>query len=157
MIRRPPRSTLFPYTTLFRSSFSSGPHKRTADRLVSTTDPDATPMRLGSEGQTKLGYQTHYVVDGGMARVILNVLVTPSEVSENRPMLDLLWRTAFRWHIRPRRVTGDAKYGTRRNVAALEKAGIRAYVAIPNYFDFRDTGLFGAGHFRYDPEKDVHV
>src|SRR3712207_7405414 len=24
MIRRPPRSTLFPYTTLFRSSFSNG-------------------------------------------------------------------------------------------------------------------------------------
>ena len=71
---------------------------------MSTTDPDATPMRA-SEGETKLGYQTHYVVDGGKARVILNVLVTPSEVSENRPMLDLLWRTAFRWHIRPRRVT----------------------------------------------------
>jgi transposase len=136
-------------------AFSSGPRERTADRLVSTTDPDATPMRA-SEGETKLGYQTHYVVDGGKARVILNVLVTPSEVSENRPMLDLLWRTAFRWHIRPRRVTGDAKYGTRRNVAALEKAGIRAYVAIPN-FDFRDTGLFGPGHFRYDPENDIYV
>jgi Transposase domain (DUF772) len=26
--------------------FSSGPRKRTADHLVSTTDPDATPMRL---------------------------------------------------------------------------------------------------------------
>src|SRR2546430_11127157 len=26
MIRRPPRSTLFPYTTLFRSSFDPGPH-----------------------------------------------------------------------------------------------------------------------------------
>ena len=50
---------------------------------MSTTDPDATPMRL-SEGETKLGYQAHYVVDGGKARVILNVLVTPSEVSENR-------------------------------------------------------------------------
>src|SRR2546430_5741809 len=25
MIRRPPRSTLFPYTTLFRSVFSTGP------------------------------------------------------------------------------------------------------------------------------------
>lgn len=49
---------------------------------MSTTDPDTTPMRL-SEGQTKLGYQTHYVVDGGKARVVLNVLVTPSEVSEN--------------------------------------------------------------------------
>jgi transposase len=136
-------------------TFSSGPRERTADRLVSTTDPDATPMRL-SEGETKLGYQAHYVVDGGKGRVILNVLVTPSEVSENRPMLDLLWRSAFRWQLWPDHVTGDAKYGTRENVAALEKAGIRAYVAIPN-FDFRDTGLFGAGHFRYDPEKDVYV
>src|SRR3712207_7731542 len=26
MIRRPPRSTLFPYTTLFRSLYTSGPH-----------------------------------------------------------------------------------------------------------------------------------
>src|SRR5215207_2506886 len=137
-------------------TFSSGPRKRTADRLLSTTDPDATPMRLGSEGQTKLGYQAHYVVDGGKARVILNVLVTPSEVSENRPMLDLLWRTAFRWRLWPDHITGAAKYGTRENVAALEKAGIRAYVAIPN-FDFRDTGLFGPGHFRYDPENDHYL
>jgi hypothetical protein len=96
-------------------------------------------------------------VDGGKARVILNVLVTPSEVTENRPMLDLLWSTAFRWHIKPRRVTGDAKYGTRENIAALEKAGIRAYVAIPNYFDFRDTGFFGPGHFRYDSKNDHYL
>ena len=96
------------------------------------------------------------MVDGGKARVILNVLVTPSEVTENRPMLDLLWNTIFRWHIRPRQVTGDARYGTRQNVAALEKAGVRAYVAIPN-FDFRDTGLFGPGHFRYDPENDRYL
>ena len=68
---------------------------------MSTTDPDATPMPLGSEGQTKLGYQPHYVVDGGKGRVILNVLVTPSEATENRPMLDLLWRTAFRWRLCP--------------------------------------------------------
>src|SRR3712207_1098971 len=72
-------------------------------------------------------------------------------------MLDLLWNTVFRWRIHPRQVTGDAKYGTRENVAALEKAGIRAYVAIPNYFDFRYTGLFGPGHFRYDPEKNAYV
>src|SRR3712207_7397091 len=26
MIRRPPRSTLFPYTTLFRSAFQAGPN-----------------------------------------------------------------------------------------------------------------------------------
>ena len=41
-------------------------------------------------------------------------------------------------------------------MAALEKAGMRAYVAIPN-FDFHDTGLFGTGHLRYDPEKDLYV
>src|SRR5258706_5675914 len=28
MIRRPPRSTLFPYTTLFRSNLSDRPHRR---------------------------------------------------------------------------------------------------------------------------------
>jgi hypothetical protein len=108
------------------------------------------------KGGTSLGYQAHYAVDGGKARIILGVLVTPSEVTENRPMLDLLWHTAFRWRIRPRQVTGDARYATRENVAALEQAGIRAYVAIPN-FDFRDTGLFGPGHFRYDPENDNYL
>src|SRR5215217_5245458 len=136
-------------------TFSSGPRKRTADRLLSTTDPNATPMRV-SENETKLGYQAHYVVDGGKARVVLNVLVTPSEVTENRPMLDLLWSSVFRWRIRSRRVTGDARYGTRRNVAALEKAGIRAYVAIPN-FDFRDTGLFGPGNDPDATEKDLYI
>ncbi|MBA4115752.1 MAG: IS1182 family transposase [Rubrobacter sp.] len=136
-------------------SFKSGYRPRTSDSRASKTDPDASPMTRTKAG-SKLGYQAHYVVDGGKARVVLNVLVTPSEVTENRPMLDLLWSTAFRWHIRPRRVTGDARYGTRQNVAALEKAGIRAYVAIPN-FDFRDTGLFGPGHFRYDPENDHYL
>jgi transposase len=76
-------------------SFNSGPRKRTADHLVSTTDPDATPMLMG-EGEAKLGYQTHYVVDGGKARIILVALVTPYEVSENRPILDRLLRSCFR-------------------------------------------------------------
>jgi hypothetical protein len=136
-------------------SFKSGYRPRTSDSRASKTDPEASPMTW-TEAGSKLGYQTHYVVDGGKARVILNVLATPSEVTENRPMLDLLWNTIFRWGIRPRQVTGDARYGTRENVAALEKAAIRAYVAIPN-FDFRDTGLFGPGHFRYDPENDHYL
>src|SRR5919199_1657966 len=136
-------------------SFKSGYRPRTSDSRASKTDPDASPMTWTKAG-SRLGYQVHHVVDGGKARIILDVLVTPSEVSENRPMLDLLWSTVFRWGIRPRQVTGDAKYGTRQNVAALEKAGIRAYVAIPN-FDFRDTGFFGPGHFRYDPENDHYL
>jgi transposase len=136
-------------------SFKSGYRPRTSDSRASKTDPDATPMTW-AKASSRLGYQVHHVVDGGKARIVLNVLVTPSEVTENRPMLDLLWSTVFRWRIRPRQVTGDAKYGTRENVAALEKAGIRAYVAIPN-FDFRDTGLFGPGHFRYDPENNRYL
>ena len=139
-------------------AFSSGPRQRTSDRLVSTmvstTDPDATPMRV-SEGETKLGYQVHYVVDGGKARVILNALVTPSEVSENRPVLDLLWRTVFRWRLRPRQVTADAKYGTAENVAAVEQANIRAFVAL--HRSGGKPNIFGREDFTYDPKEDVYV
>jgi IS5 family transposase len=110
-------------------AFVSGARKRTADLRVSRTDPDATPMRVGA-GETQLGYQAHYVVDGGKARIILNALVAPAEVSENRPMLDLLWRTVFRWKLRPRRVVADGAYGTVETVAAVERAGVRAYLSL---------------------------
>jgi len=52
---------------------SSRGYQRMADYLVSTTDPDATLMET-SKG-ADMGYRTHYVVDGGKARVILGVLV----------------------------------------------------------------------------------
>jgi len=95
------------------------------------------------------------VVDGGKARVILNVLVTPAEVSENQPMLDLLFRSVFRWQTRTRRVTGDAKYGTKENIAAVEEASIRAYVSMP---DYEKVGpYFGKSMFAYDPERDLYA
>src|SRR2546429_6793854 len=69
MIRRPPRSTLFPYTTLFRSlfgivtsrkrAFSIGPvmlglsqraRFRQARRRPRATRPDLALARLGAEG-----------------------------------------------------------------------------------------------------------
>ncbi len=62
---------------------------RMADFQVSTTDPDATLMQ-DKRGGSHLGYHTHYVVDGGKARIILAALVTPSEVMENQPVLDML-------------------------------------------------------------------
>ncbi len=92
-----------------------GSYRRVADYRVSTTDPDATIMPTKGQGW-HLGYHTHYVVDGGKKRIILNVLVTPSEVMENQPMLDLLWRTRFRWKLRPRQITGDTTYGTLENI-----------------------------------------
>nr|MBA4117066.1 transposase [Rubrobacter sp.] len=109
-------------------------YRRLADLRASTTDPDASPMQRKNKGASRLGYLTHYVVDGGKARVILDVLVAPAaEVTENLPMLELLFRSRFRWRLRPRSVTGDAAYGTVENVAAVEKAGIRAYMALPKH------------------------
>jgi transposase len=130
-------------------------YKRMADLRMSTTDPDASPMQCKHKGASRLGYQTHYVVDGGKARVILDVLVTPAEVTENLPMLDLLFRSRFRWRLRPHSVTGDAAYGTVENVAAVEKAGMRAYMVLPKH-DERGP-FFGKNEFAYDAEKDIYI
>lgn len=128
-------------------------YQRIADLQVSTTDPDATLM-LTKNG-VDLGYHTHYVVDGGTSRIILMALVTPSEVMDNQPMLDLLWRTRFRWKLWPRQVTGDKKYGTEENLVAIEDQGIRAYIPIPD-MDHR-TEFLSAQEFTYDAEHDVYL
>ena len=130
----------------------SGSYQRISDYRVSRSDPDATPMSKG-EAAT-LGYHDHYVVDGGKARIILAALVTPSDVMENQPMLDLLWRARFRWHLHPKWAVADSTDGTTENIRALEDAGIRAYVPLTN-FDER-TPYFGASHFTYDPEQDAY-
>jgi hypothetical protein len=130
-------------------------YRRKADQRVSTTDADASPMQNKNKGTSRLGYLTHYVVDGGKARVILDVLVTPAEVTENLPMLDLLFGSRFRWRLHPRSVTGDGAYGTIENIAAIEKAGIRAYTALPAHE--KRTSLFGRDSFTYDAEKDLYI
>ena len=137
-------------------SFKGTPRRgRTADTRASRTDPDASPMRW-SGNTRRLGYQTHYVVDGGKARVVLSVLVTPGEVTENRPMLDLLWRTCFRWKLRPHHVTGDGKYGTVENIKAVEGSGIRAYLGL-HEAGGRGSGFFPKSEFAYDPEEDRYL
>src|SRR5215208_3093173 len=94
------------------------------------------------------------VVDGGKARIILGALVTPFEVTQNQPMLDLLWRTSFRWKIAPRQVTGDTAYGTTENIAAVERAGIRAYVPLTGAGKARP--YFSKEEFVYDPKQDLY-
>src|SRR2546427_9507185 len=46
MIRRPPRSTLFPYTTLFRSACCSRPLRRSASRDGSRRDAERKDSAL---------------------------------------------------------------------------------------------------------------
>src|SRR3989454_1789570 len=62
MIRRPPRSTLFPYTTLFRSP---------AAALAADPDWKAVEQALGKSGQIQPGD----VFRIGMPRTDLNVTV----------------------------------------------------------------------------------
>jgi transposase len=128
--------------------------ERTADTRASRTDPDASPMRW-SENARRLGYRTNYVVDGGKARIILSVLVTPGEVSENRPMLDLLFRSAFRWKMRPHHVTADGTYGTAENIEAVEHSGIRAYLTLHEAGG--RVGFFRKSEFAYDAARDLFV
>lgn len=132
---------------------TSGLYRRTADFRVSSTDPDASPLRPGATG-VRLGYHDHYVVDGGKARIILTVLVTPAEVQDNQPALDLLWRTRFRWKLRPRQMTGDTKYGTIENIVAIERERIRAYVPLSEVG--RRPGLFRDTDFAYNPDADTY-
>src|SRR5437870_7432629 len=71
MIRRPPRSTLFPYTTLFRSGNGSHreqrarrpalrgaraerDHGRRSDRTARPAPPRSRPRRLGDRKSTRL-------------------------------------------------------------------------------------------------------
>jgi transposase len=131
-----------------------GYYQRTADFCISATDADATPMRLKGGG-THLGYQTHYVVDGGKRRIIVGVLVTPGEVTEDHPMLDLVWRARFRWKLRLRQVTGDARYGTEENLQALETMGLRAYIPVTAWEPTRP--YFHLDQFAYDATRDVYV
>ena len=128
-------------------------YQRIADLRVSTTDPDATLMETSNGSD--MGYRTHYVVDGGRARIIMAALVTPFEVTDNQPMLDLLWRVRFRWKLWPRHVTGDTKYGTEDNIVAIEEQHIHAYVPLPDN-DHR-TAFLSADRFRYESERDVYI
>lgn len=132
---------------------SSSAYRRTADFRISTTDPDATPMPVGA-GPARLGYQDHSVVDGGRARIILATLVAPAEVQENQPALDLLWHVRFRWKLRPRQITGDAKYGTVANLVAIEDQRIRAYMPLSEAG--RRPGTFGEQDFVYDAAADSY-
>jgi len=136
-----------------RPAVSASGYARLSARRVRRTDPDAALMTTAAGGRAPLGYQTHSVVDGGRHRIIVHALVAPADVMEGQPMLDFLWRVRFRWKVRPKRAVGDSKYGTAANIRALEDAGIRAYLALPNH-EHRDSPDYPLAAFRYDAERD---
>jgi len=128
-------------------------YQRTADLAVSTTDPDATHLR--QRDGVRLGYQDHYVVDGGKARIILAALVAPAEVPEDHPARDLLWHARFRWQLWPHQATGDKAYGTLDLIRSLEDQGVRAYIPLPDAAN--RPGFFDKNAFIYDATADAYT
>src|SRR2546430_12587049 len=96
MIRRPPRSTLFPYTTLFRSlkeTSTCGSSRRTA----STSSTSAREIPLRSEEHTsELQSQSNLVCRlllekklDGVRQEIPHDLLEPIGIGEKRPRLGI--------------------------------------------------------------------
>jgi transposase len=136
-------------------SVRRGGYLRMSDGLVSRTDPDATHTGR-ARTTSRLGYNAHYVVDGGKARIILSALVVPADVKDNLPMLDLLWRTCFRWRLRPHHVTGDSIYGSLQNIRTVEDGGIRAFVPVRDW-THNFPGSFSKKDFRYDERRNLYI
>ncbi|MAU11749.1 MAG: transposase [Anaerolineaceae bacterium] len=128
-------------------------YKRLADFWCSSVDQTATSL-----GHKRLGYHLHYAVDGGKARIILHCLVTPASIQDNQPMLDVAWRTRFRWQLPLKKVIADRRYGTIENVVGIESNRIQACMPLhsqaarsrqrPNVFP-SDLFHFDAEHNRY--------
>jgi len=132
---------------------ATGADERISSRKISHTDPDATPMSM-RDGRTVLGYQDHYLVDGGKVRIILHAFVTPGDVFESQVLIEQLRRTLFRRKLHPERLIADAKYGTARNVRAIEELGIRAYV--PLHEGDTSSPCYRHTTFVSDAEQDVY-
>jgi hypothetical protein len=112
-------------------------------------------MKANNGAKSTLGYHTHYVVDGGKARIILAALVTPASVMDNMPMLDLARWARFRWHVHPTIAVGDGTYGTLANVVGLEQDGLRAYTPLTDRRQNR--GFYSITEFIYDAEHDHYL
>src|SRR3712207_8342978 len=68
MIRRPPRSTLFPYTTLFRSDLFGEMGVRYVDTLVNVDEPRLFEKQMWEEWKDLLGLtrdEHHRAVEAG--------------------------------------------------------------------------------------------
>src|SRR3712207_9341362 len=72
MIRRPPRSTLFPYTTLFRSGLVEH-HRRRAEQVALRREQPAQAVRRGVGGQDAAVRQVleRALVGGVVGQVLL--------------------------------------------------------------------------------------
>src|SRR5256885_7617219 len=97
MIRRPPRSTLFPYTTLFRSPgipARPAPVRRPCLEAGTAAAPESTAGRMRQPQRSEEHTSELQSPCNLVCRLLLEKKTSVSELSVSLGMPDLLHRTA---------------------------------------------------------------
>src|SRR3712207_7304418 len=100
MIRRPPRSTLFPYTTLFRSVSDHAATSELADALIAAAGQAGIPRNPDFNGRTQEGagyYQDRKSTRLNSSHANISYAVfclKKKKISTNTPPADLYHRSS---------------------------------------------------------------
>src|SRR5688572_31088932 len=92
MIRRPPRSTLFPYTTLFRSGRMSSSYGRSSSRRRGTTDVSDSPAenRMVSIARELVAHEVrseeHTSELQSQSNLVCRLLLEKKKINTERPL-----------------------------------------------------------------------
>src|SRR2546430_15480198 len=129
MIRRPPRSTLFPYTTLFRSAGErrliigpNGAGKPTLVNLVTgDLPPDPGSIRLFGREISRMA--AHRRVHLGLARTYQVITLFPRDTLAHNLELALLGLSPLRWN--PVALLSRRPELRERALAVLDRLGLR--------------------------------
>jgi transposase len=122
--------------------------------ISSRTDPEAAMVSRGRGYPPHFAYKDHLSVDGGQARIVTAVRVTPGHRADECELRNLVEAHSELLARMPRRVAADRKYATRANYEYLLDRNIAP--SIPEMRPRHRPGLWGAEHFTYDGAQDVY-
>ena len=128
-------------------------------RYVSATDPDASVVRKGKKGNSKLRYQTHRGIDGAYG-VITATVVGPGDENEAHRMTDLLEDHQAHTQRSAQVVVADSKYGTTANFLECYDRGVLAHIPVLKQIQDkqeRRSKIFAESMFVYDSETDTYT
>src|SRR5256885_3572927 len=94
MIRRPPRSTLFPYTTLFRSEVSCG-HRSPGISLQNERAIPADEQQLKTDRKSTRLNSSHLVISYAVFCLKKKTITVPKLASR---YAKAVWSSATSWH-----------------------------------------------------------
>ena len=120
---------------------------------VSKTDPDCAITKKPGKG-VMLAYSNHLGVDT-KERIIVGVVATPSDVSDDKLLIPMLERASEKFGIEPKRIIADTKYGTAANFKELDDMGAEAFIPVQKYKNKK--GLFDQDDFSFYPKEDVFI